>query len=347
MATMKDVARLAGVSIATVSSTLSGATFVSPELKERVLAAVDELGYAPNAMARGLKRGASSLLGLIVPDITNPFFTEMVHEIQRRAAAHGFTVMLGVSDDNAANDEALIRLMRSHQAAGTIILPSGGEEDCRRLAGLAGPMPIVTVDNAPPGIGVDTVALDNRKAASLATRHIIGLGHRSIGTIAGPSHRFVSRERLIGFEEEMERQGIAIKPDDILRGDFHVAEARLAGLDFLNRAARPTALFVANNQMLIGVMQAVAEAGLSVPGDVSVVSIDDFPWASAFMPALTTVRQPIAAFAEAALDCLTARIADPEIPLRRIVLEPELIVRQSCAAPVQARPGPSSTATVL
>ena len=350
---MKDVARLAGVSIATVSATLSGSSFVSAVLQERVRAAIDELGYAPNAMASGLKRGASTLLGLVVPDITNPFYTELVHGVQQRAARAGYTVLLGVSDDDAGREAELIRLMRSHQAAGTIVLPSGGEEDCMRLLDIAASMPLVAVDNAPSGMAADTVVLDNRKAAQLATDHILSLDHKAVATLAGPSHRFVSRERVLGFEAAMEASGNAVPPEHIIRGDFHVDAARQAAAALLQRSSRPTAIFVANNQMLIGVMQAIAAAGLCVPDDISIASIDDFPWASVFMPALTTVRQPIDAMAGTAFDFLAARMAGETTQPRRIVMEPELVVRQSCGVPrpestfAYSSPGPSSTASVL
>ncbi len=333
MATMKDVARLASVSIATVSATLSGASFVSPALKERVLAAIDELGYAPNAIASGLKSGKSSLIGLVVPDITNPFFTELVHAVQRKAAAAGFTVLLGVSDDHAGAEADLIRLMRSHQASGTIISPGSSEEDCGKLVEIAGKMPLVMLDNAPPSARADTVVIDNRKAAQLATDHILSFGHRRVATVSGPSHRFVSRERLYGFEASLENHGIEPLPDYVRRGDFHVAEACKAGLELINLPDRPTAIFVANNQMLIGVMQAVAQAGLSVPRDISIAAIDDFPWAPAFSPALTTVRQPIDAMADAALFCLMSRLNGNSEPAQRILLQPELVVRRSCGPP--------------
>jgi LacI family transcriptional regulator len=335
MATMKDVARLAGVSIATVSSTLSGRNFVSAELKERVFSAIEELGYSPNAMASGLKRGTSSLIGLIVPDITNPFFTELVHGVQRRAADKGFTVLLGVSADNAAHEAELVRLMRSHQVAGTIVIPSGSEDDCRRLGELDRDMPMVAVDNAPLGMALDTVVLDNRKAAALATGHILSQGHEAIAVLTGPEHRFVSHERFLGFQAALEQQRIPLRDAHVRRGNFHVEAAREAGLALLRGKPRPTAIFVTNNQMLIGVMQAVAEAGLRVPDDISIVSIDDFPWASAFMPALTTVRQPISEMAAVAFDRLASRIAGEDGAPRRAVLEPELLVRQSCAAPAR------------
>jgi len=334
MATMKDVAKLAGVSVATVSSTLSGRSFVSDELKQRVEAAIRELGYAPNAMASGLKRGTSSLIGLIVPDITNPFFTELVHCIQRRAAEAGFVVLLGVSDDQVAREVELIALMRSHRVAGAVVIPCGGEQDCMKLNQLAAGMPLVAADNAPPGMALDTIVLDNRMAATLATSHLLSLGHKIIATIAGPPHRFVSHERFVGFMTVLESNGLSVDTDHVKRGDFHVASAREAGLALLQSAPRPTAIFVANNQMLIGTMQAVAEMALSVPRDVSIIAIDDFPWAAAFTPTLTTVRQPIDALAEAAIERLKLRIGGLQEDPCRIVLAPELVIRQSCQAPL-------------
>lgn len=335
MATMKDVARRAGVSIATVSATISGSAYVSPELKARVQAAIEELGYARNSMASGLKRGTSSLIGLIVPDITNPFFTEFVHSIQRRAREVGLTVLLGCSDDDEAREIDLLKLMRSHQAAGTIICPTGGDEACRRLAALRDRMHLVAVDNAPDDMGVDTVVLDNRKAVDMAVTHILSFGHERVATVSGPPSRFVSRERHDGFLDVMARNGIDVLPAHVRRGGFHVEQALAAGHELLAGGDRPTAIFVANNHMLIGIMQAVADMELSVPHDISIAGIDDFPWARAVVPALTTVRQPVDAMAEAALTRLQARIeGDGEAP-QRIILDPELMVRRSCAAPAR------------
>lgn len=335
MATMKDVARLASVSVATVSAALSGSGYVSPALRERIQAAVDELGYSRNAMASGLKRGRSTLIGLIVPDITNPFFTELVHVVQREACEQGLTVLLGVSDDDALREAQLVKLMRSHQAAGTIISPCGSDEDTARLAGLAGAMPLVAVDNAADGLPFDTVVIDNRMAARLAVDHIVAAGHRRVAVVVGPAHRHVSRERLFGFETALEAHGLAADPDLVVRGDFTVDRARAAGLALIRSSVPPTALFVSNNQMLIGIMQAVADAGLKVPRDLSLASIDDFPWASAVTPALTVVSQPIADMARSALGRLVSRLRGDDSPPQRAVLRPVLMVRSSCAAPAR------------
>jgi len=334
MPTMKDVARVARVSLATVSAALSGAAYVSPELKSRVHAAVDALGYAPNTIASGFKKGTMALIGLIVPDITNPFYTELVHVAQRRARQLGYSVLLCDSEEDADRERDLVRLMRAHRAAGTILCPCGADEAYADFEVRLGAMPVVTVDHAIPGGMHDRVLLDNAGAAALATQHILGFGHRRIGTVAGPEHRLPGRDRLQGFLDTLQAAGIAANPELICRGGFREADAFDAAGTLLALPKRPTALFVANNHMLIGVMRAIAAAGLSCPRDISVASIDDFPWAPAFTPALTTVRQPVEAMAEAALAMLLERVAGHAGPGRTQRFQSELVIRQSCAAPI-------------
>ncbi|MBE7202870.1 MAG: LacI family DNA-binding transcriptional regulator [Parafilimonas terrae] len=333
MATMKDVAGAAGVSIATVSATLSGAAYVSPELKARVNAAIDRLGYQPNRMASSLKRGRTSLIGLVVSDITNPFFTELVHCIQSGAQEAGYSVLLGVSGHDAERERELLRLMRAQQAAATIFCPAGSADDYGPERLQAGPMKLVAADNISPDMGCDAVGLDNRKAARLAAEHILSFGHTRIGMVAGSAHQHVGQERLAGFRSALQAAGVGFEPERVEAGSFRIEEAQRACKVLLARPSPPTALFVANNLMLIGVMQALAEAGLRVPEDISVASIDDFPWAAAFQPALTVVRQPIEAMAAAALGLLLKRLEEPDAPPAERTFEPELVVRRSCAPP--------------
>ena len=333
MATMNDVAKTAGVSIATVSATLSGASFVSPELRAKVTAAIGALGYERNSAASSLKRGKSFLIGLVVSDITNPFFTELVHGVQNLAREKGYSVLLGISDHDINREAELLRLMRSHQVAGTILCPTGSMEDYSSHRLNFGRMKVVAVDNAAPELPFDTVALDNTKAATLAVRHILSFGHQKIGIMAGPKKQFVSQKRLEGFSLALEEQGINTDSTLIRHGDFRMEDAFRSCVELLIQPNRPTALFVANNLMLIGIMQALTEAGLSVPNDMSIASIDDFPWSSAFQPALTVVRQPIKLMASAALNILLKNIeGDYSAPIRQI-FEPELVIRQSCAPP--------------
>ena len=334
MATMKEVAKAAGVSIATVSAVLSGAAFVSPALKDKVEKAVVKLGYARNAMARGLKRGQSTLLGLVVPDITNPFFTSFVDEVQKCAEASGYSVLLGVANNSPVREIELCDLMRSHQVAGTILCPTGDAKNCAAIAARVGSMPLVIADNAPTGLPVDTIVMDNTRAAQLAAEHILANGHRLIAVMSGPAHQYVSQMRHEAFLATLRDANIAVAPQHISRGEFREAEAYAAALNLLSSNPRPTAIFVANNLMLIGVMRAIAELNLKVPQQLSVVSIDDFAWAAAFQPALTVIRQPITAMAQSAHDCLMLRIKDSgDQAFQRVVHQPTLIVRGSCQPP--------------
>jgi LacI family transcriptional regulator len=194
-------------------------------------------------------------------------------------------------------------------------------------------MKLVAVDNAPPNSGFDTVTLDNARAAELAVSHLLSLGHRRIATMAGIAQQHVSRMRLESFHATLSRHGAAVPDEYVRSGDFRIEHAHRSCAELLRLDERPTALFVANNLMLIGVMLALADAHLGVPWDVSVASIDDFPWAAAFQPALTVVRQPIGDMAAAAFDRLTHRMAGEAGAAVHQVFAPSLVIRQSCAPP--------------
>ncbi len=333
MATMKDVARTAGVSIATVSAVLSGASYVSPPLKQKVEKAIAELGYARNAMAGSLKSGHSSLIGVVVPDITNPFFTTFVDHVQKAADRAGYTVLLGLTDNDPARELTALNLMRSHQAAGSILCPTGDAISYGNISKAVGNMKLVLADNAGPTSDVDSVVMDNPLAAELAARHILSLGHRNIAVIAGPQFQFIAQQRLTFFLQALKAKSITLGPTQVAHGQFREQEAHTAARRLMLSEIKPTAIFVANNLMLIGVMRAIAELALRVPDDVSVVSIDDFAWASAFQPTLTVVKQPIQAMAETAFEYLKQRIDGEVAPPRHHILQPELVVRQSCAKP--------------
>lgn len=330
--TIRDVAKLAKVSTATVSATLNRSAPVSPELQARVHRAVEELGYAPDGVARSLKTGTTALLGLLIPDITNPFFTQLVRVVEAAAQRAGYAVLLCDSDENPAKELTYLRLMRTHRVAGLVWCPVGeaGPEGLGQplLAGL----PIVMVDRAAPGVSADLVVIDNHRAGYLATAHLLELGHRRIGAIAGPAHLLPAAERLRGFRDALKEHGLDPDAAPVGQGAFREAEAYASCRTLLQMLSRPTGLFVGNNHMLIGVMRAIADLGLACPTDISIAAIDDFPWASAFNPRLTTVRQPVEAIGETALRLLLARIAGRTTDPVRETLACELIVRGSCAA---------------
>jgi LacI family transcriptional regulator len=331
MATMKDVARLAGVSIATVSATINGSAFVSAELRERVTAAIHELGYAPDGVARSLKRGRTQLIGLIVADITNPFFTELVHVIEAAMQDAGYSVLLCDTDEDFEKERNYLRILQTHRVDGVILAPTGGPDAYQSLKALGEKLPLVLVDRALPDLGLDAATVDSFAGAYEATSHLLDLGHRKVATIAGPNHLAPARDRLNGFRAALEARGVAVRPDFIRSGSFREEEAMAAAQDLLSGEDRPSAVFVANNHMMIGVMRAIAALQLNCPREVSVVGIDDFPWANAFTPRLTVVRQPVEEIGRAAVRLLLARIAGPAANAAHEVLRPTLVVRDSCA----------------
>jgi LacI family transcriptional regulator len=341
MATITDVAKRARVSVATVSATINNTKYVSPELKSRVTAAIHELGYAPDAIARSLKKGRTNLIGLILPDITNPFFTEFVRHVERGARKHGYSVLLCDTDEDFDAERAYLRLMRTYRAEGVILLPTGEPQQYEEPEFATYDIPVVMVDRTVPAIRSDHVVLNNRGAALQATNYLLDLGHRRLAMVAGPDYLTNARERTEGFRAALRARGLSFDPGQVRYGNFHEEDAFATCKDLLSMPNPPTGLFVAGNQMLIGVMRAVAALQLSCPKDVSIAAIDDFPWANAFTPRLTTVRQPIAEFSANALRLLLHRITHgAATPYARLALEPALIVRDSCV-PIGAAAKPA------
>ncbi|HEY7689865.1 MAG TPA: LacI family DNA-binding transcriptional regulator [Dongiaceae bacterium] len=332
MATIKDVAREAQVSTATVSATLNSSAYVSPDLRARVLAAVDRLGYAPSAIAQSLKKGRTGLLALVVADVTNPFFMNLIHAVETAADAWGYSLMLCNSDEKFEREQQHLRRIRARRCDGLILAPTG-DPDSYRIgdpAFFAGPT--VLIDRVIDDWPADSVSIDNMAAAIQATNYILDLGHRRIGAVTGPRHVSTGADRHAGFMQALASRGIAVNPQHIRSGDYREDRAYSVAREILRLPDRPTAFFVANNLMLIGVMRAISEAGLNCPADISVVSMDDFMWVNAFRPRLTTVSQPMAEMGAEAVRLLVERLtAASGEPPRRVVMQPTLIVRESCA----------------
>ncbi len=338
--TIKDVARLARVSTATVSAVINESSFVSAPLKARVIEAIAHLAYAPSGVARSLRTQATHLIGLIMADITNPFFAELVRAVGSAAQARGYSVLLCETDHDATKEIAALQLLGAHRVDGVILAPTGPVDIYAAPPMSDFAKPLVIVDRVIPDAPFDTVSINNHRAAFELTRHLLSLGHTRVAIVAGAAHLSNSTDRLAGFRNALAVDGLDVDPAGIIYADFREDRARELCRALLAREDRPTALFVSNNQMLIGAMQALADLGLSCPQDVSVVGIDDFPWAGVFTPKLTTQRQPIASLAEHAIRILHARMQG-QLPLapERVVLVAELIIRESCAplAPAMVR----------
>jgi LacI family transcriptional regulator len=333
MPTIKDVAKLASVSTATVSAVLNGTAYVSPQLKERVEHAVAELGYTTDGVARSLKKGVTNLIGLIVDDMTAPFYMSLVEEISAAAYAEGYSLLLCPTGRDAAKERKYLSLLLSHRVSGIIWSPTGRADDYPVEEFQKFFTPIVFVDRVVPTFSsYDSVLLNNRSAGMQATNYLLDLGHRRIAMITGTDYTEPARERREGYEQAFRRRGVAVDSRLIRNGAFRDAEAFAECQKLLADDPSVSAILVGSDQMFIGVMRTLYHLGKSCPKDLSIVTIDDFPLASVFNPRITSVRQPIAEMAKAALKLLLRRMslgvaAEP----RHDVVEPTLIVRDSCA----------------
>jgi LacI family transcriptional regulator len=352
--TRDDVARVAGVSVATVSYVLNGGPrSVSDDKRRRVLRAVSDLGYRPNAIARSLRARRTRILGLVLPNSANPYFAALVYAIEEAATARGYQVIVANAAERpereAAHIEALLRL----QIDGLIWIPA----DLPR-AGRLTPVPTIptvqvdrTHESSPPGAGgvpFDVVEADNAGGGRLATEHLLALGHRRLACLAGPANHRHTEARLEGFRAALARalEGPLEWAPLVAYGDFAYASgaAIAAGWCALPGPERPTGIVCGNDAMAIGALSAIAAAGLHVPGDISVTGYDDLPQAAFTVPPLTTVAQPLAAVATAAVERLLARVEHPTgaPPAEHTVLPVRLVVRRSTgpapAAPADAVP---------
>ncbi len=330
MATIRDVAIHAGVSATTVSHVVNNTRPVSEDLRRRVLAAMEELGYQPNALARSLRRKQSHTLGMIVPDSANPFFAEVARGIEDISFDEGYTVILCNSVSNLEREALYIDLLAKKQVDGVILVAAG--DSMRQVRTLqARNIALVMVDRDLPGSAVDCVLTDNFQGGREATEHLLHLGHRRIGCITGASDLTPSASRVDGYQQALAVAGIAVDETLIVKGDFQDQSGYVGAQQLLQLANPPTAIFASNDLMAIGAMSAALEAGLSVPKDLSVVGFDDIHLASFVNPPLTTVAQPKFELGRVAARMLLERIDNHELAPRRCRSVPQLIVRRSTA----------------
>lgn len=330
MATILQVAKRAGVSPTTVSHVINKTRFVSEEVTGRVEAAMQALGYQPNALARSLRRGETHTLGLILPDSANPFFAEIGRAVEKEAFKAGYSVILCNTEDEARKELLYTDVLSKKQVDGMIFVSTGEQSDSVQNL-LRQSLPLVLVDRQLPGIEADAVLTDNRLGGALAAQYLISLGHRKLACITGPSHLSPSADRVTGFLETLEAAGIGRASVPLERGDFHPESGYRAGLRLLcEYEERPTAIFCSNDMMAIGLYRAISEQGLRIPEDVAVIGFDDIDLSYYFNPPLTTIEQPKTEIGQAAVSLLLERIKDHDLPARRKMIEPRLLVRKSC-----------------
>lgn len=336
MATIRDVAKLAGVSISTVSLALNAPDRVSVETRRRVTDAAAEVGFSANPIAQSLKRGRSRLIGMVVSDITNPFFGRLLREIETRAMEAGYLVVVSDTSARADAERSILQHLAGQRVAGVILSPHG-HDDANLDVIRALPMPVVLFDHRLEGVATDYVGTDNGLAAAMLTEHLIRLGHRDIAWIGGTAGLYTAEKRREGFVTTMEAHGIAPQPGLMLDGRYDGQGGYDAAMQVLTRArARPTAILAASNVMAIGALQAMNDLGIACPGEVSLAGIDDVPWSAVIRPRITCAVQPVDDMARAACRMLMDRIepeADAVVAPREAVFAPRLQVGESTAPP--------------
>jgi LacI family transcriptional regulator len=333
---IKRVADRAGVSIATVSRVFADPRAVSDTLRLRVEEAARALNYRPSRAARSLRAGTSQSVGVVIPDLENPFFTAVVRGIEVVLRAAGYTLLLANSDEDAAREREVLQTLRADGVDGIILVPINPARDAYREV-LAPPLPVVAVDRSPANFRPDLVTVDNVEGTRRGVEHLFGLGHREVALLGGPLRHSTAKERERGYHEAVRAAGRPLRPELVHYGDFR-EEGGYDGMKALMALSkRPTAVFVTNNLMTLGAFRALHEARVGIPDEVALVGFDDMPWATSLNPPLTAVSQPSQEIGSSAADLLLDRIARPERATRHVILETSLVVRASCGATVRSR----------
>ncbi|WEZ85693.1 LacI family DNA-binding transcriptional regulator (plasmid) [Rhizobium sp. 32-5/1] len=325
--TIKDVAQHAGVSVGTVSRVLAKNSTVNDAIRLKVEGVIEQLGYRPSSLGRNLRLNRTYLIGLLIPDITNPFFAELAKQVEMLASAEGYSVLLANTHDDPKAEQMQVEAMLSRLPFGLILVPVSDSAVNTIVAGTR----TVTVDR--PLQGHALVSVDNARGGYMAADHLLSLGHRNLGYISGPSSTEVSRARRSGFisgitEFRRQHSGMVVE-SRIVEGNFDYLSGETLGRTLLQSApgTRPTAIATASDQQAIGLMRAAADLGIRVPEDLSIIGFDDIPLASLVFPRLTTIRQPIAEIARITLEAVLGRLS----PQKEWMLEPVLIRRSSSA----------------
>ena len=329
MATIKDVARHAGVSYTTVSHVLNKTRPVSNDARDRVLAAAAVLDYVPSALARSLRSKATGSIGLIIPNNTNPYFSEVARGIEDSCYAAGYSVILCNSDDDPAKQRDYLNVLLTKRCDGFIVatLAQTDGELLRKMK-----IPTVLLDRAPKDMDIDLVAVDNGAGGALAAQHLMAIGRRRIACIAGPQALDISIERVAGLRQALAADGVTLSASWLRYADFTSAGGYAAALSLLSEAELPDAIFCCNDLMAIGALRAAAERGIAVPQALAVVGFDDIDLAQFVHPPLTSVAQNTRKLGQLTAQCLLARIADPSRPRQRQTITPQLHVRGSSVA---------------
>jgi LacI family transcriptional regulator len=346
MATIKEVARTAKVSVGTVSNVLSGSSPVSPAIRARVMKAIEALDYHPNHFARSLKTRQSKLLGMVVSDITNPYFPRVVRGAEDAALEHGFLLVSSNTDHQIEREKRVLSVLRNRRVDGILLVvaPNGGDTEHIRNTVGAG-IPIVCLDRIPIGLKLSSVTVDAIQGTEMCIRHLVSMGHNSIGIITGHLQLQNAVDRLQGYKNVLLECGLTEDPALIRNGDFRFDSGYLLTKQLMLGPKRPTALFVSNGVMALGTLKAFKEMHIRCPEDVALAVFDELPGSGSFSPEVTMVVQPAYDIGYRGAKLLIQQVETgvPEEPVD-IRLEAELRVRESSLW--RPTPAPQSVAGV-
>lgn len=317
----------------TVSNVVSGARSVRPETRARVERAIAELGFRPNTIARALIRRRTQTVGMVIPDVTNPFFSDLIWEVERALTDADYAVVFGNSANDPGRERRYLEAFLSRRVDALVVVVTAGA-DLDFVRGLAAEVPTVFVDRLVP-TDVESVVGDNDAGMALVVDHLVGLGHRHLALVNGDAGLETARRREAGVDAALARHGLELTARS--NGTFTLESGDEQGRRLFDGEARPAAVVAANDLLAMGVLAAAARSGLAVPGDVSVTGYDDIVYAAFTSPPLTTVRQPARAMGEQTVRLLLARLAGDESAPNRVVVEPELRARASTGPPPSKR----------
>ncbi|GAA2646063.1 MULTISPECIES: LacI family DNA-binding transcriptional regulator [Nonomuraea] len=327
MARIKDVAAHAGVSVATVSRVLNDNPSVTEETRDRVYAAMKELRYVPNAVARSLRTEATRTLGLIIGDILNPFFTELARGVEDEARQAGYTVIIGNADERAEEQDHYVRTLVEQRVDGLLICPTAEVTPLVEELVRTG-RPLVFLDRTISGLDVPSVRADGATAIAELVAHLKSRGHRRIAFASGPATLSTGRERTEAFAAAMAEAGLDLRAEYMAAGDFREGSGRAITARLLDLPEPPEVIFFGDNLMTLGGLDEIRARGLSIPGDVAVASFDDVTWFVHVDPPITAIAQPTAEMGRTAVRLLLQGVAGRSG--QSVVLPAELVVRRSC-----------------
>jgi LacI family transcriptional regulator len=329
--TLHEVAQRAGVSAMTVSRVVNGRGRVDSETRQRVEEAIQALDYVPNRIARGLISQKTQTIGIIVPDIVNPFFAPVVRGAESAARKAGYRILLCNSEGDLRLEREYIEDLVAHRVEGLLLAPASDRSRSSILSLLRGGFPLVLIDRALPDADCDLIVSDNAQGARRLIEHLIAIGHREIAHVSDAEDTSTGRERLRGYREALEAAGIPFQPELVIRTTVDRIGGYRAAQEILARDPLPTAIFAVNNMTAVGTMEALRERSLSVPKDMGLVCFDDVEHLAVLSPILTVIDQPAETFGSLGVQLLLERMTGKANSRpRRIILQTDLIVRQSC-----------------